>query len=189
VIVRLALAPGEALGELAERRDRARIGVVAVLVTSAAWSGFLATLAAEGHAPSGPVVLPIDHGDYYAWEAAFVWFVHLAMLAVLAGVLHGLGRRLGGLGTFRSAVLVAGLAMALPSLGLWLLPDVVVYLAAGFEAMARAMRYYVPLSVVWTIGLATAGVRSCYGLSTGRAAVVAIVAALAHWMVAGPFLR
>jgi len=155
----------------------------------ACWAAFLATLARGGHVPSGPPVLPIPKAHYYAWETAFVLPVYLAMFGALASILHLLGRRLGGKGTAGQAMTVAGISMAVPSLGLWLLPDLLIHLTLGFDAMASAMRYYVPLSLTWTIVLATSGMRAIQGLSLGRAIVVALVGLLAHWLIGAPFLR
>lgn len=51
------------------------------------------------------------------------------------------------------------------------------------------MRYYVPVSVLWTVVLVTTGTRAIHGISLGRALVVALLGLLAHAVVGGPFLR
>lgn len=185
----LLVHPRRAFADLAERPACAWLGVAAVLGMALGWAAFSALLGAAGHTPSGPPLLPIPPEDYYAAQALFVVPVRLAMLGALAATVHWLGRGLGGGGAARHAVLVAGLSMAVPSVVAWLVPDVAVYLALGFEALAEGMRYYVPVSVLWTVVLVTAGTRAIHGLSLGRALVVALLGLLAHAVVGAPFLR
>jgi hypothetical protein len=186
---RLIYAPRRTFEELSRGPHPARVGVLAVLAMGASWASFLGALAVAGHQPSGPLVLPIARESYYGAEALFVVPVHLAMFGVLVAVLTYLGRGLGGVGNPRELAAVAGLSMAAPSIFLWLLPDVAVVATAGFSELGSAMRFYVPLSIAWTVVLLTAGVRAVHRLSLPRAISVALAAALLHWPVGAPFLR
>lgn len=185
----LLLHPQRSFARLSQSEACGWIGALSVVLMGLGWAAFTAVLAAGDHVPSGPPLLPIAPESYYAWQVLFVAPVRFAMFGALAASAHLLARALGGEGSAKQTMLVAGLSMAVPSVVLWLVPDAIVYAAAGFEALAVGMRYYVPLSVLWTVVLVTAGTRAVHGLSLGRAVVVALVGLLAHALVGAPFLR
>ncbi|MBK8009947.1 MAG: YIP1 family protein [Deltaproteobacteria bacterium] len=184
----LLVRPSATFAGLA-RSEHARWGLQAALITGASWAVFLLALHLGGHQPSGPLLLPIPRASYYAWEAAFAVPIYAGMFYVKSGVLHGLARRLGGSAAWRQTQQVAGGSILVSSVVGWLIPDVVVFVVAGFSALATAMPFYVPVSVLWGITLATLGARAVHGLSRGRALFAGTIAWMAHVMVGAPFLR
>ena len=76
-----------------------------------------------------------------------------------------------------------------PLLGLFLVPDVAVFLIAGHGALAKAMRFYgpiAPLVVWWLSALRTARL---FEVSKGRAAAATFVGLLLQALIGGLFLR
>lgn len=150
---------------------------------------FLAWLALEGEAPSGPLVAPIARESYYAWEAVFVSPLRLAMALAFAGSAHAVARKLGGSGTFEHTFERGARALALPFLTLWLLPDVVLYATGGFERLTAGVRFTAAASSVGTLVLAVLAMRRAHVLSTGRAIVAALVGLVAQAALGAPWLR
>lgn len=155
-------------------------------LNAGAWAAFLAWLAAAGHEPSGPLILPIARADYYLWEALFVVPTHGLMFLVFSGIVFAGTHKTANWG---QAQFVAGIAMAAASGLGWLLPDVLVYAAGGFSALGPAMKYYVPLSAVVGVGLAIFGLMRVQGLRLGEAALLGILSWGAHMVVGAPVLR
>jgi hypothetical protein len=150
---------------------------------------FLAWLAYEGEAPSGPLIAPIPRESYYGWEAIFVSPLRLAMALAFAGSAHAVARKLGGSGTFEDTFDRGARALALPFLALWLLPDVVLYATGGFERLADGVRFTAAASSIGTLVLAVLALRHGHALSTGRALVAALVGLVAQAALGAPWLR
>ncbi len=150
---------------------------------------FLAWLAFEGEAPSGPLVAPIPRESYYAWEAVFVLPLRVAMALAFAGSAHAIARKLGGRGTFEDTFDRGARALALPFLVLWLLPDVVLYATGGFERLTTGVRVVAAASSLGTLVLAVLAVRRAHALSTGRAVAAALVGLVAQAVLGAPLLR
>jgi hypothetical protein len=150
---------------------------------------FLAWLALEGEAPSGPLIAPIPRESYYAWEAVFVLPLRLAMALAFAGSAHAVARKLGGSGTFEDTFERGARALALPFVALWLLPDVALYATGGFARLTEGVRFTAAASSLGTLVLAVLAVRSAHGLSTGRAIVAALVGLVAQAVLGAPWLR
>lgn len=186
---RFLLSPGEAFAAWAARPHPARLGTLAVAVQGLGWAALLAALAWRGHAPTRPGPVPIALEDYYAWEAAFVLPVRAAMALALALVVHALARRSGSGARFSCTWMLAAISLAVPSVCAWLIPDAIVFATRGFDALAPAMRYYVPVSLTWTLVLVVAGLREVHGLGTGRAIAIAIAGLIAQAAVGAPLLR
>lgn len=150
---------------------------------------FLAWLALEGEAPSGPLIAPIPRESYYAWEAVFVLPLRLAMALAFAGSAHAVARKLGGSGTFEDTFERGARALALPFVALWLLPDVALYATGGFARLTEGVRFTAAASSLGTLVLAVLAVRSAHGLSTGRAIVAALVGLVVQAVLGAPWLR
>lgn len=192
-LVEYALAiqrsPGEAFERLGKDEAAGKLGRAAALMLGLSWAVFFGVLAFAGHAPSQAPAVPIAAEHYYVFEAAIAIPLYLVMWLALSSTLLAVGRALGGQGTGGALRGVAGLCIMLPGLIAWFWPDVLVYAVWGFDAIAPAMRYYVPACVVWTFVLTTIGVRRVMGLSTARAALTAFAGALVYGLIGGPFLR
>lgn len=150
---------------------------------------FLAWLAIEGEAPSGPLVVPIPRASYYAWEAVFVWPLRLVMALAFAGSAHAVARRLGGSGTFVDTFDHGARALAVPFLALWLLPDVLLYATGGFERLTAGVRFTAAASTLGTVVLAVIAVRRAHTLSSGRACAAAVVGLVAQGVIGATLLR
>lgn len=180
--------PGPAFIEAIATGQRG-LGLKAALLTGALWAVFLAALVVHGHQPSGPLLLPIPRADYYAWEALFVVPTYVAMFYAFSGVMHRFARGWGGQAPWNATQAVAGLTIAISSLGGWWFPDIVVYATAGFSALGEAMRFYVPVSVISAWILGTVGLRRVHDLTTGRAFISMFAGWVAQTLVGTPFLR
>lgn len=179
----VATRPRATFGAL-EKLEVKAVGPKCAAILGSAWAAFLVVLATNGHEPSGPLVLPIARADYYAFEAALAVPVYVAMFFVYAGVLHGFSRK-----SWLHAQSIAGGTMLVSSGFAFLLPDVLVYVAAGFDAIGPAMRFYLPISALWALVLGFTGVKAAFGLTNGRAAIASFVAFFAQTAVSAPILR
>lgn len=184
----VAVAPRKTFAELATNRPR-NVGMRVMLALGLLWALFLLVLAFRGHAPSGPLVLPMLREGYYGWEAAFVVPLQLFMWWVMAVVLHALSRWAGGTGTPSLSRAVAGLSVAVPYVLVWLVPDALVYAVGGFDALGPLMRVTAPLCFLWALVLATLGVRAVHGVSAGRAFGIALVSLIVYVAIGAPLLR
>ncbi|MBX3249536.1 MAG: hypothetical protein KF901_20330 [Myxococcales bacterium] len=185
----LVTAPSRAMARVANAERPHRAGGLALIAQGLLSAALLAWLAIDGHAPSGPLVVPIPRADYYAAEALFVLPVRALMALAFALASRSLARALGGHGALGASFGTGALALAVPNVALWVVPDLVVYGAAGFDALAPAMRFYVPLSLAWTVSLAVVAVRATHGLSLPRAVAAAFAGLAAQALVGAPLLR
>ncbi|MEM9073455.1 MAG: hypothetical protein AAGE52_33425 [Myxococcota bacterium] len=160
-----------------------------VVLNAIAWAALLGGLGIAGHAPSGPLLIPVPREHYYLFEAIAVVPVHVAMALALIGVSHAVASRMGGTGTRSALTPRLALAMAGPSFFFWWLPDVVVVLAYGFETLAPAMRVYVPVAMVVTLVLSAVAIRQTHELSIPQATAAAFLGLIAHAVIGMPILR
>jgi hypothetical protein len=163
--------------------------VVAVLALGAAHATLLACLAAGGHRPSFAAGLPVGADAYYRVASMYAVPLYFSLWAIAAAASHGAARALGGRGELRAGLAVLGPAYALPTLLLFVLPDLVIYLAAGHEALAEAMRWYAPLAPLAVVVLAGRALRRVYDLRRLHALVAAFVGFLAQALPAAWLLR
>jgi hypothetical protein len=163
-------------------------GAVAVASAGAVWAILCGLLAAGGHAPS-VTLLPIPRERYYLAQALFVVPVLLAQWALCAALAHAAARALGGRGALPATANALGLALAVPLLVIFLVPDLVAYLSMGFAALGPLVRVTAPLALIGSLVLATAAVRSTHALGTGRALAAAAAGVLAQAAAGGVFLR
>ena len=166
-----------------------REAVAMALITASGWTLLLLLLAFGGHEPSGPIALPIPRGDYYLAQAFFYWPVFALQLFIAATVAHRAGRWWGGEGSYAGVAVVMTFALSVPSLFAWCVPDLVVYLGWGFDSLAAAMRYYVPLCGLWTLLLCTLGLQRAHRVPWPKAFVVAFFAYAAQLIAGAPFIR
>jgi hypothetical protein len=185
----LLFQPGRYIRDLSARWPWASAGLIVLALTAAGWTALCLALDTAGHAPSGPLALPVPRESYYAFQAVAVWPTLLAAAGAMAATIQLLGRALGASGRFAEAMTIAGVSLGAPTGGLWLVPDAAVWALAGFEALGGALLFILPIWFAWTLGLATAGIRALRGLSTGRAVAVALAGAFAAGLVVGPILR
>lgn len=163
-------------------------GAAAVLAAGATWALLCALLAAAGHAPSF-TVLPIPRETYYRVQAIAVVPILLGLWALCAAVASRVAHALGGSGDALRAAGPLGLALGGPLLGAFLLPDLVVYLTAGFAALAPLVRVTAPLSFALTLLAATFAVATSHGLPRGRAFVAAAAGVIAQAALGAVILR
>lgn len=159
-----------------------------ILAAGGAWSLLCLVLAAGGHAPSATLI-PIPREHYYLAQAAFVMPVLLLCWRVSGAVAHRVAGWLGGTGSETETLRRLAPAVAVPVLLLLVVPDLVVYVAFGFEALARAVRVTAPLSTLVTLVLATLAVRSAHAVSSARALGAALAGLVVQALVGGALLR
>jgi len=152
------------------------------------WALFCLALAHEGRVPSRTFV-PIPQRHYYAVQALFVTPLLLLQWLVCSAISTTVARALGGSARFRETANKLGLALALPLLVLFLLPDVVVYALWGFPALGKLVRVTAPLSFAVTMSAVTASLQTLHGLSWARAFSAAALGVLAQTLLGAPLLR
>lgn len=150
-----------------------------------AWSALCVWLAIDGHAPSVTLV-PIPRDAYYAAQAAFVIPVLLGQWLVLSAVARRIARSAE---SFRDTARRLAPAFAYPVLVFLVVPDAVVYLLWGFDALSQAVRVTAPLLALGTWAAVTAALHRGGGIPLGRSILAALVGLLAQAALGAPFLR
>jgi hypothetical protein len=183
----LLCRPHVAMTDLA-RRGRAREGLGPMLVLGALHAAFSLLLWRAGHAPR--VGIPgLGRESHYLFQAAFAVPLYGFLFWLGGSVAHGLARLLGGKGSRDATLAVFGVAYAAPMIALFIVPDVVVYLALGFGAIGKAMRFYAPVAALGCLLLGAWGLAEVHGIGRLRAAGVALGAFLVQAAVGGVVLR
>jgi hypothetical protein len=187
ILAQFVRSPRAALARAA-RRASPRDGLLPVLVLGALYAGFSLLLHLGGHAPSVTLV-PILRERYYLWQSAFIVPLFVALWLIYSGVAHGLSRLAGGRGAGGSTLAVIGLGYAVPLALLFVVPDVLVYLALGHGALGKGMRIYAPLAAIGCVLLCAVGLRTAHGIARGRAVLISLAGLIAQAAVGGVLLR
>ncbi len=159
------------------------IGLGALGATYAAFSALLHA----GGVSARAVWLPIEPGHYYLAQAVFVAPLMAALSAVFTVVVRALSG--GGAVSFREAFAALAPAYAWPLLILFVIPDLVVYLAFGHAALAKAMRFYAPLVPLAIVALGAARARGLFGCGLARAAAASFGGLVAQGVAGAVLLR
>jgi hypothetical protein len=183
-ILRFALRPQSAMDAVANQ-PLPREGVMAVSFVPFVWSMFCLLLFAGGHAPSFALV-PVPRESYYLAQAVFVFPVTLGLWWLMGVVVT---RIVGGPSHSEVVFSLVGYAYAAPMLFAFLLVDVVIYGVSGFEALGRYIRFYAPVAPLWSLALATVGLRRAVGATWGRALLASMAALAVQAIVGGLVLR
>lgn len=157
-----------------------------LIVLGLVYAGFSLLLYARGVAPRA-VWLPVAPSDYYLAQAFFVlplfWllaYVFAIVVRACAGVRsHSLEKTFGALAP----------RYALPIVVLFLLPDLVVFLAFGHAALAPAMKFYGPLAPIAIIGWTTHWLHRHANVGLGRALFASFIGLVAQTLLGAPVLR
>jgi len=180
-------SPRSALADIAARGDM-RDGLTSILFLGVVHAGFSLLLHLAGHAPR--MGIPgFGRENHYLWQAIFVIPLYVALFWIGGLVAHGAARRLSGSASRDASLAVFGVAYAIPMITLFLIPDIVVFLAIGFAAIGKAMRWYAPIAAITCIWLGAAGLSRAHNIGTGRAAFAAFAGFVAQAIVGGLFLR
>jgi len=151
------------------------------------YSLFSVLLHRSGAVPRA-VLIPIDPQHYYLAQAIFVGPLFVLLAFVFTFVTRALAGDRSDV-SLRRAFEALAPTYAWPLLVLFVLPDLVVFLAAGHAALAPAMRYYAPLAPLAIIAFATASARKLFGVGVLRAALATTAALFAQALVGAPLLR
>ena len=178
MLARVIVGPKVAFESLADAP--AWKGAVPMTVLGLVYAGFSFALGYAGHTPA-QAILPIPLEAYY--------FVQAALLPPLFVVLWGIVATVVRLFLGGGAAAALGWAYAVPWGLAYVGPDIAVYLVAGFDALAPAMRWFAPVAVLWTWALTAPAVRVVHRRGWGASIAVAFVALLAQAMVGGVVLR
>lgn len=185
----ILLRPRRGFARVRDGEAPGSAGFMAVLLLGAIWAVWLVILALGGHAPSGPIVLPVPREDYYWASAAFVIPLQLLMLLGASLVLHGLARLAGGDADLCQSCSVVALAVSVPFACGLLLPEMAVYAVAGFEALAHWVKWVAPVSFAWSVGWMTLGLRTVHRVPPLRAWCVAFSGVVVYLALGAPLLR
>jgi len=165
-------------------------GLFAVLTLAGTYSAFCLVLWAGGHAPSRPGAFGlIPAENYYLAQAAFLPLLFPILWLILGGVAHLFARAMGGRGALRAGLAALGFAYGAPLTLAYVLPDLLIFLTLGFDAMVLGMLLYGPVALGWTLGLCTLAVRESYRLATGPAFVAVFAGFIAQGILGGLFIR
>ena len=188
-LVGAVVRPRSTMAALAEARAPAG-GLFAVLTLAGTYSTFCLVLWASGHAPSRPGAFGLIPAEgYYLAQAAFLPLLFPLLWLILGGAAHVVARAMGGRGDLRAGLAALGFAYGAPLTLAYVLPDLLVFLVFGFDAMVTGMRLYGPLALGWTLWLCTVAVRESYRMGTGPAAVAVFAGFVAQGIVGGLFIR
>jgi hypothetical protein len=165
-----------------------KLSILALAAASGAWALLCLVLALGGHAPS-VVLLPIPRDSYYMAQAAFVVPLSFALWGICSVVAQQVARKLGGSGRLEPTARGMAFALAAPILLAIVIPDLIIYGAFGFSALARAVRVTAPLAAIASVLLAMRAVRVQHALSRPRALVSGALGVLAQAAIGGIFLR
>src|SRR5690606_11366303 len=176
------LSPRPTLRALASEAS-ARSGASAVALLGLAWSVLLALLWSGGHAPSF-VLVPIPRDLYYLAQAVLMLPLLTALWWLSSEIAHRICRAAGGTGTEGGTRAALGFAYAAPMLAAHVVPELVAFVAGGFEAMATVGRVTLGLASLWVWALSAAALRIAHGARV-RTAVLASFAGLLAQALAG----
>ncbi len=158
------------------------------VLTASAYAFFSALLARDGHSPS-VALLPIPKESYYSVQAAFVAPVFgLGCVAACVVARFALSLTTSAL-TLREVVVALFPALTLPTLLLFVLPELAVYLLHGFDALKTAVRFTSAATGLATLFALAMALRKRFILTWTRAGWIALLTLLAQALVASPFLR
>lgn len=152
-----------------------RVGGVAVVVQGVLHAGLSAWLAADGQQPSRPVPL---FEDTYAAQAFYVLPLLLVGWVLSAHLASRVVRR-----PFAAVAGRIGVALAVPPVVCWLIPDLVVYGLFGFAALGPLLRIAAPLTFALTLAAL------CVALRGRRMVWGVLVVLLNQGLVVAPFVR
>lgn len=135
------------------------------------------------------VLLPIAREGYYGRQAVFVLPL-LTLLWLLSATLTSvIARTWSGAYHTKTTANGMGIALGVPLLFLFLLPDLIAYAVFGFSSLRVLVRFTAPLSFIASVLLATRMTRTTHGLSTRKALVAGALGVLGQAIVGGVFLR
>jgi hypothetical protein len=167
-----------------------------LVLSSLPWSALLVVLTLFGHAPSGPLFIPVPRDLYYVVEALLVaplLVVSTALAAwasafALPAARHGAGApRVSVDGrVWRASV---GAAVSTSTLLALVIPDAILWALFGFETLAVAIRVLAPLSALLMWIRTFLVVRVLSTASTTRALLLGLAVVIIHVTVTAPFLR
>lgn len=153
-VVRVLLSPRATLRALASETS-ARSGASAVALLGFAWGLLLALLWSRGHSPSF-VLVPIPRDVYYLVQALAMVPLSSALWWLSSEIAHRICRAAGGTGGEAGTRAALGFAYAAPMLAAHVLPELVAFLAFGFDAMAKVGRVTLGLASLWVWALSAA---------------------------------
>ncbi len=150
------------------------------IILGVLWAMLLALLATGGHAPSFTRFLPVPADQYYGVAALYV----LPLVCALGWLFAMVARGVAGVGARDELVA----AWARPTAALFVVPDLVVYAAVGFEGIGAVVRVTAPLTAIGVVWLTRRSLVIA-GASGGRALGAAVLALFAQAIPAAFLLR
>ena len=151
-----------------------------LLVYALVYSGFCFLLDAGGHRPSFGALIE----RHYLLQAVLIPPAVLVTWLVNATVANAIGG-----GDRRATLDALAPAIALPMLVLFVLPDLIVYLTLGFEALGKAARVIGPLALIGRLGAGTYVLRRTHAIGSGRAVIATLGGLIAEAAIMAPWLR
>ncbi len=160
-----------------------------VVLLGLSYASFSAALAITGAQPKR-VLLPVGTEHYYAIQSAFVGPLFAGLIALYTKIVMAIAAPKGEpRATFGDAYVLLGNAYAWPFLALFVVPDALVFALWGFDAIAKAMRFYAPVALVAVLILGVIRARELFGASLPRTLGGVFLGLVVQAMVGGLLLR
>jgi hypothetical protein len=184
------LRPRVEASDIARHLSRSGIalGAGAVAIAGLCWALFSGWLAHRGHAPSH-AALGIAPERFYALQAVFVIPLLELQWLLCAAITVRMLRAFGVRAAWTITANALAFALALPLVGMVLVPDLVVYAVLGFESLGKLVRWTAPLCMLGAIMTATLLLQKVHPVTTTRAAVAATLGVIGQALLGGVFLR
>ena len=178
-------APRRTFAELKARSTLAP-AASAVAVLGLLYAALYGALAANGHVPSAARGLPVGVDRYYATAALYIAPLCFLLWAIFGAIAHGLVPRAA---PYRATMSALGLAWAVPITVFFVVPDFVIFAAAGHPALSLALRITAPFTAVAIVALSTVALEVVHGCGRGRAIAAAVAALIVHSLPAALLIR
>ena len=183
---RTAFMPGRVIRS-DEEVPRLNVAHWAVLVWGATYSALYTALAIGGHAPTMRKALPVEAEVYYGWAAVYV----VPLCFALTWLVGAVGDRCAGGSSkgWRFGVRTLGVAYVAPLFWWFVVPDLIVFSVAGFDALPMAMRVTAPAALLVVLFRTYSIIRVAYDVGRGRAVVMMLGSAMAQLLPAAILVR
>jgi hypothetical protein len=160
----------------------------AIGFTGAAHGAFSFLLHVDAHTPSFPSLF-IPQASHYFWQAILAIPAYFLFWILFSITAHLTLKRVTGVSTWNGTASVTAFALAAPILLIFLLPDLLLYLVAGFDALPQLLRISAPATVFWILWLWVAGIRWLHQATLLKTLLVGLPAFWVGASFMGLFIR
>ena len=175
--------------ERVQQRPSWANGIGAALLLGLVYSLFMSLLASGGHQPASNQGLPFDGSQYYSIARWYVPILFPVLALIVSGICHGWARLNAKGHPFGLSVHIFGCAYAAPILVLYVIPDLIIFLVLGHEALSLYGLIYAPFAVVIVVVRVYQGLVKGLGCTRQTARFVTFLAGVMQAFPASFLLR